>query len=402
MNRLIKKANKMEVIYAQEKWPVELKNIKKSIFLAGPTPRDDSVKSWRDEALAELKKIGYDGVVYIPEAGDESYYNDYTEQIDWEHACLDACDVIVFWIPRDMDINKNTNEPKMAALTTNVEFGLYCKSGKLAIGSPKDAPHCTYLQAVCKDEQVEYHSTLKDTLQYAVDMIGDGAVRSAGECTVPLLIWNNEQFQNWYSAQKAVGNELRDLKVNYIFLMPKARILFLWICDVKVYIKAEDRIKDNEFVLSRSDMSSVVMYNKQEDIMDSSIVLVKEFRSPCDNKECFVHEIPGGSSNSKKAPGVVAANEVEEETGIKIKADRIKPVASRQASATLSAHRIHCYSVELTDEELKTIKSKENSIHGIVEDTERTYLEVKTLKEIMGNELLDWNNIGMILSCLMK
>ena len=30
MNRLIKKANKMEVIYAQEKLPVELKNIKKS------------------------------------------------------------------------------------------------------------------------------------------------------------------------------------------------------------------------------------------------------------------------------------------------------------------------------------------------------------------------------------
>jgi hypothetical protein len=270
MNRLIKKANKMEVIYAQEKLPVELKNIKKSIFLAGPTPRDNSVKSWRNEALAELEKIGYDGVVYIPEARDKSYYNDYTEQINWEHACLDACDMIVFWVARDMDINKNTNEPKMAALTTNIEFGLYCKSGKLAIGSPEDAPHCSYLKAVCEEEQIEYHSTLAETLKYAVKTIGDGAVRSAGECTVPLLIWNNEQFQNWYTAQKAVGNELRDLKVNYIFLMPKARILFLWICSVHVYIKAEDRIKSNEFVLSRSDMSSVVMYNKQENIMDSS------------------------------------------------------------------------------------------------------------------------------------
>ena len=29
--------------------------------------------------------------------------------------------------------------------------------------------------------------------------------------------------------------------------------------------------------------------------------------------------------------------------------NRIKPIASRQAAATLSAHRIHCYSVELTD-----------------------------------------------------
>ena len=397
MKRLLKKANKMQIVYAQEKYPHEL-TLSKSIFLAGPTPRDESTKSWRPEAIKYLEDIGYDGTVYIPEARDASYYNDYTEQISWEHACLDACDMIVFWIPRDMTMNSNTNEPKMAALTTNIEFGLYSKSGKIAIGSPEDAPHCTYLQSVCEDEQIPYHSTLKDTLQYAVDVIADGAARTNYECEVPLLIWNNKQFQNWYTAQKSVGNELRGLKVNYVFIMPKARLLFLWICNVKVYIAAEDRIKYNEFVLSRSDMSSVVMYHKND--KSCEIVLVKEFRSPCDNDECFVYEVPGGSAKEDTDPIIVAKDEVKEETGITINVNRLKHIMNRQASATLSAHKIDCYAIELTDDEIEKVKKDIGSVHGIVEDTERTYLEVKSVDEILSNNLLDWNNIGMILSAI--
>ena len=39
---------------------------KKSIFLAGPTPRGENVISWRTEACQLLENLGFDGVVYVP------------------------------------------------------------------------------------------------------------------------------------------------------------------------------------------------------------------------------------------------------------------------------------------------------------------------------------------------
>ena len=42
-------------------------NDKKSIFLAGPTPRDDETISWRTDAIQYLKMNNFDGIVYIPE-----------------------------------------------------------------------------------------------------------------------------------------------------------------------------------------------------------------------------------------------------------------------------------------------------------------------------------------------
>lgn len=38
---------------------------KKSIFLAGPTPRGDNTISWRSDACKKLEKMGFDGVVYF-------------------------------------------------------------------------------------------------------------------------------------------------------------------------------------------------------------------------------------------------------------------------------------------------------------------------------------------------
>lgn len=40
---------------------------RKSIFLAGPTPRGENIESWRKYACQFLEKNGFDGVVYVPE-----------------------------------------------------------------------------------------------------------------------------------------------------------------------------------------------------------------------------------------------------------------------------------------------------------------------------------------------
>lgn len=400
MKRLMQKesSGKMsfKIVYAMEEMP---KKITKSIFLAGPTPRSKNVESWRKEALDILNKKGYDGVVFIPEPRNDKWNENYNEQIDWERKFLDASDCIVFWIPREL-----REDFENIALTTNVEFGLYCKSGKVVAGAPKEAEKNRYLIDLAEKEKITWENKLDKVINNAIKLIGKGAERKGNECKVPLFIWNNEVFKNWYEKQISVGNELRNIKVNYVFIMPKMRLLFLWLCSVEVFIKSENRVKNNEFVMSRTDMSSVVLYYKDKDYnnyLDTKIILVKEFRSPVLNSNEFVYELPGGSSYDKKTPEQVAISEVDEEIGLKIN-KKLKYIGIRQAVSTMSAHRISLYSLELNDDQFDKIKKLSKTTHGVKEDTEVTYIEIKTIKEIIESDCVDWNNIGMIMTAISK
>ena len=53
----------MKINYSDE----EILKGQKSIFLAGPTPRGEDAVSWRKEACNILEKLGFDGIVYVPE-----------------------------------------------------------------------------------------------------------------------------------------------------------------------------------------------------------------------------------------------------------------------------------------------------------------------------------------------
>jgi hypothetical protein len=53
----------MEVVYTGEEMP---EKFTKSIFLAGPTPRNkEEQESWRPDALRILEDKGFDGVVFF-------------------------------------------------------------------------------------------------------------------------------------------------------------------------------------------------------------------------------------------------------------------------------------------------------------------------------------------------
>lgn len=115
---------------------------KKSIFLAGPTPRGQNVSFWRDEACKILEMIGFDGVVYVPEYSTWKPKEDYVDQAMWEREALTNATVIAFWIPRKL--------PDMPAFTTNVEFGYWLHSGKVVYGRPSDASKIKYLDWLYK------------------------------------------------------------------------------------------------------------------------------------------------------------------------------------------------------------------------------------------------------------
>ena len=123
----------MEINYSDQ----EVIKCKKSIFLAGPTPRSESIVSWRTEACKKLKELGFDGVVYVPEYSTWKPKADYTEQAMWERMALTEATVILFWIPRCL--------PDMPAFTTNVEFGYWLHTNKVIYGRPDDAEKIKYL-----------------------------------------------------------------------------------------------------------------------------------------------------------------------------------------------------------------------------------------------------------------
>jgi len=135
-----------------------------SIFLAGPTPRTDDIPSWRPEALDLLEQFGFKGSVFIPEDRGAERYADYDSQINWEWRGLDAANVIVFWVPRELQ--------HMPAFTTNVEFGLYANSGKCVLGYPEGALKMRYLHAVAEKYNMPVAFTLPETIAHALRLMG--------------------------------------------------------------------------------------------------------------------------------------------------------------------------------------------------------------------------------------
>lgn len=117
---------------------------KKSIFIAGPTPRDGKVKSWRTTACEKLNELGFDGVVYVPEYSSWKPKADYVDQAMWEREALTEATVIMFWVPRSL--------PNMPAFTTNVEFGYWLHYGKVIYGRPDNAVKIKYLDWLYKED----------------------------------------------------------------------------------------------------------------------------------------------------------------------------------------------------------------------------------------------------------
>lgn len=385
----------MQVVYTGEEMP---ETFTKSIFLAGPTPRNKKeVESWRPDALKILEDMGYDGVVFVPEDRKGEYKLEYDDQIGWEEKYLNVADCIVFWVPRDLTPDSK-GFPKMAAFVTNVEFGHWYDSGKIVFGAPENADKVGYLEHYSEKFKAPMATTLTATLENAMEMLGNGAERSGGERYVPLLVWNTDSFQNWYGSLKKVENRLDEARLLFTF-RPGLKSVFLWILKVKVWVDSEKRHKDNEFVLARTDISSVLLWRKKYPMELSEMVLVKEFRSPVSNLDGFVHELPGGSSPKKGVPPEeTAAEEIHEETGFFVKPERIIFHEARRLASTLSSHKAYLYSVELTEEEMEWFKSQKDVVHGNVEDTEQTYIEVATVKEVLKNPNVDWTTLGMIWS----
>src|SRR5260221_448117 len=180
-----------------------------------------------------------------------------------------------------------------------------------------------------------------------------GARRTGGQRHVPLLLWRTASFQRWYCAQAAAGNALLSARVVWTFRVgPTRRSVFYWAAHVQVHVAAENRVKANEVVISRPDLSVLALYRPGATADDSTVVLVREFRSAASGPDGFVHELPGGSAppdaGADADPAADAAGEAAEETGLSIAVSRIRAHGSPQLAPTMSSHRAHLISAQVT------------------------------------------------------
>lgn len=130
------------------------------VFLAGPTPRELDVKSWRPLMIKKLREEGYKGHILIPEKENPEEGYDYDTQVIWEERALNAADLIVFWVPRKLDT--------MPGFTTNVEFGEWMKSGKVILGHPKNAEKMRYMIHKAEKYKIPYYNTMDEVVSYVV------------------------------------------------------------------------------------------------------------------------------------------------------------------------------------------------------------------------------------------
>lgn len=150
----------MRINYSDE----EIIKGEKSIFLAGPTPRSKDSLSWRKEACAILEKLGFDGIVYVPEYSTWKPKDSYIDQAMWERNALTEATVIAFWINRHL--------PDMPGFTTNVEFGYWLHSNKVLYGRPNNTEKTKYLDWLYElDYKVKPAENLEELMKIAVKKV---------------------------------------------------------------------------------------------------------------------------------------------------------------------------------------------------------------------------------------
>lgn len=152
--------------------PNELEDFERpGIFLGGAIT---GASDWQLEAVQMLKPFA---TYFNPrrEAGfvppdHPQYFQQYKEQVHWEHKYLLASDVVLFWMPKEA-----------LAITTRFEIGwwfgmnfMLAKDGShmrpFAVGIEPDVKGDTYFRVTLPEHGIPVHTTLLATCKWACEL----------------------------------------------------------------------------------------------------------------------------------------------------------------------------------------------------------------------------------------
>ncbi|GGV70392.1 hypothetical protein GCM10010499_19750 [Streptomyces thermoviolaceus subsp. apingens] len=181
-----------------------------AVYLCGPTPTDPEEPSWRPSAVAALR-TAWKGpgrlTVFLPEPAAGGSYPPYADQIAWEEQTMRRSDVVLFWIPREMN--------QLPGLVSNIKWGAWYDSGRAVLGAPPEAERMAYLLHFAEAFGVPVERTLQGAVGAALRAVGRGSHRTGGERAVPLAVWRSEPFQRWYATRRMAGCRLLDARVEW-------------------------------------------------------------------------------------------------------------------------------------------------------------------------------------------
>ncbi|MEU1755630.1 hypothetical protein ABZ436_23635 [Micromonospora matsumotoense] len=367
-----------------------------SVFLAGPAGGPDELLPWQHEAVALLgRRWAGPGrlAVFVPEL-DISHEVPSTpgtaaptDPTDWLDARVGQADVILFWGAGD--------PTPLSQAVTHLLWGRCENTGRAVLGLPADDRTGRYLRGRAERRRIPVAETLESTVGHAVDRITPGARRDGPHRDVPLTLWRTDSFRHWLDVKESSGHRLQQAQLAWNLPPRRHGGVFLWAVRPHLLINEENRVKKNEIVLGRTDVTSMVAYRTGSDLLETEIALVREFRSPAATTDGYVHELPGGSQRDDAPPAQIAAAEFGEETGLPLDPARLRYHGARQPVAALCAHRQHLFSAELDAAEVARLRTTVGTF-GLADEGERTTVEVLTYRQILTGGLVDWTTLGLL------
>ncbi|WP_051368026.1 NUDIX domain-containing protein [Hamadaea tsunoensis] len=359
-----------------------------SVLLAGPATGRGPMLPWQNDAVAALRRQwSAPGrlVIFVPQVPAADYSR--VDETAWLDTRAAHADVILFWLAADA-------RPQSRSVS-HILWGSSETTGRVVLGVPGNGQHETYLKGRAERRGIPLASTLEESVHNALVMVGNGARREGSHRDIPLPLWRTASFRHWLASVETAGHTLEGAEVAWSVRPSPSAGVFLWAVKPRITVRGEDRVKENEFVLGRTDSVCVVAYRPHDDPGKTEVVLVREFRSPAVTGDGYVHELPGGSHPGSASPVEAAQAELAEETGLRVDVGRLRRHGVRQPVGALTAHRQHLFSVELTEEELDGVRTPGRTF-GLAADGERTTVEVRPYGEILADELVDWTTLGQI------
>lgn len=354
-----------------------------AVLVVGTEAEQPAGTSWPSRAVELLRKCWRaDGRLVVFLSGP-------VPRAKWPARVFSLVDILIVWAP---------SAPEIARMAADTWFD----PGRIVLGIPPGLPDGDELADRATRHSVPVAVSRGAVIAAAIGKIGEGARRDGAERDVPLLVWRTASFQRWYTAQREAGNTLLGARLVWTFRAGGAEpgTVFFWALHVRVLVAAEGRVKDNEVVISRPDVSVVALYRRGSSLDETTVVLVREFRSPASTPDGNVHELPGGSALASASPRAQAADEVSEEIGLTIDVSRFRAHGSRQVAATMSAHHAYLFSAEITEVELERLRRLRGRPHGLLRDSERTWVEITSYRKIRSANLVDWATLGMLSEAL--
>ena len=177
------------------------------------------------------------------------------------------------------------------------------------------------------------------------------------------------------------------------------QFLLYWALHVRVYVRAEQRVKSNEVVISRPDISVMALYRRGETIDDTTVVLVREFRSPASTSDGLVHELPGGSAPGEAEASIKLSTKPRKKQGSLSTCTGSGPMVTASSQPPYP-HIMPTYS-QPKSPATNSPGCKPPSLRRMGLATQKNLDRDHYLREIRRNRLVDWATLGMITQALL-